>query len=58
MTVQRTMTRSPAYAGTVIWALAGIMVANRSDPLAVTLVAGTGMLVLAAQVMWQRRARA
>ena len=58
MTVQKTMTRSPAYAGTVIWALAGIMVANRSDPLAVTLVAGTGMLVLAAQVMWQRRARA
>lgn len=54
--VQRAVPRAPAYAGTVIWALVGIMVANRSDPLAVTLLAGAGVVVLAVLLISQRRA--
>ena len=56
LVVQRSVPRAPAYGGTVIWALVGIMVANQADPLSVTLVAGAGIVVLAALLMSQRRA--
>jgi hypothetical protein len=58
VTVQRMVPRAPAYAGTLIWALVGIMVGNRADPLSVTLLAGTGILALASLLLWQRRRRA
>ncbi len=54
--VQRAVPRAAAYGGTVIWALVGIMVANQADPLGVTLLAGTGILALAALLLSQRRA--
>ncbi len=53
--VQRAAPRAPAYGSTVIWALVGIMVANRADPLSVTLLAGTGVLVLASVLVSQWR---
>lgn len=55
--VQRAAPRAPAYGSTVIWALVGIMVANRSDPLSVTLLAGTGVFVLASLLVSQWRTR-
>jgi len=56
--VQRAAPRAPWYGSTVIWALVGIMVANQSDPLGVTLVAGVGVLVLGTLLTVQRGARA
>jgi hypothetical protein len=44
--VQRAVPREVGYGGTIIWALVGIMVANRSDQLGVTVLAGAGVLVL------------
>jgi len=44
--VQRAVPRAPGYGLTVMWALVGIMMANRSDPMGVTVLAGTGVLVL------------
>jgi len=58
LVVQRTVPRAPPYGATVIWALVGIMVGNRLDPLSVTLLAGAGIFVLATLLLFQRRARA
>jgi len=54
--VQRRLPGAPGYGGTVIWALVGIMVANRSAQLGVTLLAGAGILVLGSLLASQRRA--
>lgn len=56
VTVQRAVPNAPLYAATVIWALVGIIVANGTERLGVTLVAGAGIMVLASLVASQRRA--
>jgi hypothetical protein len=53
--VQRRVPRAPWYGGTVIWALVGIMAANRTALLGVTLLAGAGVLVLGSLLVAQRR---
>jgi hypothetical protein len=53
--VQRAVPRSPWYGATVIWALVGIMVANGSVQLGVTLLAGAGLMVLGSLLAAQRR---
>ncbi len=53
--VQRRVPRAPGYGGAVIWALVGIMVANGSAPLGVTLLAGAGVMVLGSLLAAQRR---
>lgn len=45
---------APEYLLTVIWALIGIIVANQSDPLGVTLLAAAGAAVLLAQAIRRR----
>jgi hypothetical protein len=55
VSVQRTVPRAAGYGGTVIWALIGIMVANGAARLGVTLLAVTGVLVLGAWLVVQRR---
>ncbi len=54
--VQRALPRAPWYGLTVIWALVAIIVANGRAQLGVTLLAGTGILVLASLITSQRRA--
>jgi hypothetical protein len=56
--VQRSVPRALAYGGTVIWALVGIMVANGSKPLGVTILAGAGVFVLGSLLASQWRASA
>jgi len=53
--VQRRVPNAPGYGGTVIWALVGIMVANGSALLGVTLLAGVGVMVLGSLLAAQRR---
>jgi hypothetical protein len=53
--VQRALPRAPGYGLTVIWALVAIIVANGRAQLGVTLLAGTGILVLASLITSQRR---
>jgi hypothetical protein len=53
--VQRRVPGAPAYGGTVIWALVGIMVANGSAQLGVTLLAGFGVMVLGSLLVAQGR---
>lgn len=53
--VQRMIPRAPWYAATVIWALVAIMVANGNEPIAVTLLAGAGILVLGFLLASQRQ---
>ncbi len=52
--VQRTVPRASGYGGTVIWALVGIMVANGTARLGVTLLAGAGAMVGGSLVAAQR----
>ncbi len=56
--VERAAPRAPAYGLTVIWALVGIIVANGTNPLGVTLLAGAGILVLGSLLTSQQRAHA
>lgn len=53
--VQRASPRALAYGATVIWALVAIMVANGSTELWVTLLAGTGIVVLGVLMVVGRR---
>jgi hypothetical protein len=53
--VQRRVPRAPGYGGTVIWALVGIMVANGSAQLGVTLLAGLGVMVVGSLLVAQGR---
>ncbi len=53
--VQRTVPRASGYGGTVIWALVGIMAANGTARLGVTLLAGAGAMVVGSLVAAQRR---
>jgi hypothetical protein len=55
VSVQRTVPRAPAYGATVIWALAGIVVANGGDLIGVTLLAGAGIVVLGALLARKRK---
>ncbi len=55
--VQRSVPRTPWYGATVIWALVAIIVTNTTEQLGVTLLAGTGVLVLASLLASQQRAR-
>lgn len=56
--VQGQKPRMPVYALTVIWALAGVIVANAADNVTVTLAAAAGIAGLAALLGVQRRAGA
>jgi hypothetical protein len=53
-TVQRRRPAMPVYGLTVIWALVGVIVVNRSDNLAVAGLAGASVVVMAA-VLWSTR---
>ncbi len=46
------VSKAPGYALTVVWALVGIIVANRSDLFSVTLLALIGVVALLALVAW------
>lgn len=56
--VQRRVPRVAGYGATVIWALVGIMVANGSAQLGVTLLAGAGVMVVGSLLASQQRASA
>ena len=49
--------RAPTYGAAVIWALAGIVMANRVENLTVTLAAAAGAAIMAL-IVWQSLRRA
>ncbi len=57
VTVQMRRPSMPVYGLTVIWALIGIIVVNRSDNLTVAGLAGAGVVVMAATLWAARRAK-
>ena len=56
VTVQMRRPRMPVYGLTVIWALVGVIVANRADNLTVAALAATGIVVMALTLAATRRA--
>lgn len=55
LAVQSRMPRAPEYGATVIWALVGIIVANGTVTLGVTVMAAVGIAVIAAAIAVLRR---
>lgn len=56
VTVQMRRPLMPVYGLTVIWALVGVIVANRADNLTVAVLAGSGIVVMAITLWANRRA--
>lgn len=56
VTVQMRRPLMPVYGLTVIWALVGMIVANRADNLTVAVLAGSGIVVMAITLWANRRA--
>ena len=54
--VQRARPRMPVYGLTVVWALAGVIVANLGANPTVAILSGVGIAVLAATLALPRRA--
>ncbi|MBK8441017.1 MAG: hypothetical protein IPL38_16445 [Rhodobacter sp.] len=54
--VQRRRPRMPAYGLTVLWALVGVIAANLADARTVAILAALGAAIMAAALVWPRRA--
>ncbi|SMY09086.1 hypothetical protein [Flavimaricola marinus] len=54
---QRQAYNAPAYGLTVIWALVGIIVANQTDNLSISMTAGAGIVILLGALIVERRSR-